>query len=300
MPMAASSRPMARPVRRASSAEPAAPRARLPGKGVVPAMANSVPPSWSAPMISGGWPESAARRCSAAVSSRTCAGWLTLRWRKMVNPPTCCRRSRASTSGGTLCPMKLTISFWPMACSMVKDIAVVCLTLDGAAEPAHELALQGDEDDEDWDDGQNNPGRYRARVGGKGALQRHQADGQGHILARLQHQRRPEEVIPRVDEGEDRGGGQRRANDGQHHAPPDAQLVGAVNARGIDQIVWHGLEGLAQQEDVEDSGQAGEDQCEQGVVIVEDVDRQDEARDEGKLRRHDEGGQQQVENEVAH
>ena len=59
------------------------------------------------------------------------------------------------------------------------------------------------------------------------------------------------------------------------------------------------LERLAHEEDVEGAGEVREDQREQRVVVVEDVDREDEARDVRQLDRHDQRPEQQVEDRLA-
>ena len=116
---------------------------------------------------------------------------------------------------------------------------------------------------------------------------------------RVEHQRRPQEVVPRRDEREDRHGRQRRPDDRQQDRPPDPPLAGAVDAGRVDQLVRHASEGLAQQEDVERAHDVREDQCRQRVVVVEDVHREDEARDVRQLGRDDERREEQVEHELA-
>ena len=57
-------------------------------------------------------------------------------------------------------------------------------------------------------------------------------------------------------------------------SPGDAELADAVHPRRVDQIIGHGLEELAQQEDSEDRDGPGHDQGNVGV-------------NEAKLRQHD-------------
>ena len=121
------------------------------------------------------------------------------------------------------------------------------------------MPLEQNKEDDDRDDRHGHARRHAARVGGHHALHRHQAHLQGHVRAGVQHQRRPEEVIPLVDKGEDSRRRQRGPDHGQQDAPPDAQITGAVHLPRLDQIIGHGLERLPQQEDIEDSRQVGED-----------------------------------------
>ena len=139
------------------------------------------------------------------------------------------------------------------------------------------------------------PAAIEREVGGEEPLQRREPDRQRHPLGRVQHQRRPQEVVPRRDEREDRHGRQRRADDRQHDRPPDPPLPGAVDTGRVDQVVGHAPERLAQQEDVERADDVREDQRRQRVVVVEHVHGEDEARDVGQLRRHDQRREQQVE-----
>ena len=77
------------------------------------------------------------------------------------------------------------------------------------------------------------------------------------------------------------------------HSPAPSTRAASIRSLGTP------AERLAQQEDVEGADEVREDQRRQRVVVVEDVDRQDEARDVGQLGRHDQRREQQVEDRVA-
>ena len=77
------------------------------------------------------------------------------------------------------------------------------------------------------------------------------------------------------------------------------QLPGAVHPGRVEQVVGDAAERLAQQEDVECAHEVREDQGRQRVVVVEDVDREDEARDVRQLGRHDERAEERIEDRVA-
>ena len=141
-------------------------------------------------------------------------------------------------------------------------------------------------------------GRDRPEVGLEEALQRREPDRQRQPVLRVEHQGRPQEVVPRRHECEDSDCGERWSDDREQDRPPDPPLPCPVDARGVDQVVRNAAEGLAQQEDVERADEAREDQGRQRVVVVEDVDREHEARDVGELGRHDQRREQRVEDRV--
>ena len=86
---------------------------------------------------------------------------------------------------------------------------------------------------------------------------------------------------------------------GMRDRPPDPPLPRPVHPGRVEEVVRDPAERLSQQEDVEGAHEVREDQRGQRVVVVEDVDRQHEARDVGQLGRHDQRREQQVEDRVA-
>jgi hypothetical protein len=74
------------------------------------------------------------------------------------------------------------------------------------------------------------------------------ADHHGvHVLARG-HQQRPQVLVPAVDELDHEQRRDAGARQRQQHVLEEAQGPGAVDARGLDQLVGHGQEELAEQE----------------------------------------------------
>ena len=67
-----------------------------------------------------------------------------------------------------------------------------------------------------------------------------QRDRQGELVLRRGDDQRPEEVVPRREERQHAEGGDRGAAERQHDREEDAQLAGAVDPRGLDQLVGHG------------------------------------------------------------
>ena len=74
------------------------------------------------------------------------------------------------------------------------------------------------------------------------------------IVAPRVHQR-VEEVVPRVEELEQRHRGDARLRQGDHHSGQHLELVGAVDAGGVGELLGDGEEELAEQEDVEGGAQ---------------------------------------------
>src|SRR6478736_1237466 len=66
-----------------------------------------------------------------------------------------------------------------------------------------------------------------------------------------QEDERSEELVPSVEEREQRDDRERRAREGQNHAPKDGKFAATIDARGIGEFAGNGQEELAQQEDVE-------------------------------------------------
>ncbi len=115
--------------------------------------------------------------------------------------------------------------------------------------------------------------------------------GEGHgerlQLGVLGDQERPQELVPRTDEGEQHRGQQRGFHQRQRDRPQDAELGGAVDLGGREQVVGQAEEELPEDEDRGGVDQVGRDHAEVGVgeaVVAHDhhVERDDE-----QLERHD-------------
>ena len=68
-----------------------------------------------------------------------------------------------------------------------------------------------------------------------------------HVLL-LGDQERPQELVPRPDEGEQDDGQQCRLDQRRRHEPQHRQLAGAVDARGVEEFTRHGAEELPEYE----------------------------------------------------
>ena len=144
----------------------------------------------------------------------------------------------------------------------------------------------------DDDDG----GGHQRSVVGAGLVVAELRDRQRRRLQMLavQHDQRPEIIVPVRDHREDAERGDRRDRGRQHHAPDDAELAHPVDPRGVDQVVGHRLEELPHQEDAEHRD--GERQHQRGVAVehAEPVQQQDVDRDRGRLRRDQEAEQRRA------
>ena len=74
-----------------------------------------------------------------------------------------------------------------------------------------------------------------------------------------EHDQRPDEVVPRPQEGEDGERDQDGTAERQDDPREDAHLAGAVDARGVEQLVGDREGVLADQEDAENACHPGED-----------------------------------------
>ena len=99
------------------------------------------------------------------------------------------------------------------------------LSLYRPGQAADEILLQEHKEDKDGDHRHGHPRRDGAHVRGEHPLQSCQPHREGHPDAGMHHQRRPEEVIPRGDKGENSHRRERRADHRQQHVPPGAQLA---------------------------------------------------------------------------
>jgi hypothetical protein len=80
---------------------------------------------------------------------------------------------------------------------------------------------------------------------------------EGVFRAVREHHQRPHEVVPRGQERERRERDQDRLDDRHHDRPVDAPLAGAVDARGVQQLVRDAERVLPHEEDSEHRGEVG-------------------------------------------
>jgi hypothetical protein len=107
--------------------------------------------------------------------------------------------------------------------------------------------------------------RTKVKIIGSDDVQR-QAQRHGVELGAVDDDQRPEEVLPRVHEGEDSGRGERGPRERQDDLPVDLELGRSVDPRRVEQLVRDREHVLPQEEDPERAHGAGEDEP---VVRVE-------------------------------
>ena len=114
-------------------------------------------------------------------------------------------------------------------------------------------------------------------------------DRHGDRLGLAPEDQRDQEVVPRPEELKDGQRGDGGQAEGQDQAQEDADLRGAVDAGGLEQVLGDAYEEVAEQEDGERQAEGGveEDQGENRVVDPERL-VEPEHRDERHLQRHDE------------
>lgn len=116
-----------------------------------------------------------------------------------------------------------------------------------------------------------------------------QTHREGHQERVIDDKERPEKVVPRLDEHEDRHGTQNRPRQRQNDGPEDSQSAGPVHPGGIFQFDRYGIKELLKDEDDRGHDDLRQDQTPVGVHHVEGEHLVVE-RDDQRLRRHDDGG----------
>src|SRR5262245_24248765 len=81
-----------------------------------------------------------------------------------------------------------------------------------------------------------------------------------HLLA-LDHNKRPKEVVPSSEEGENGKGGESWFDQRKRHSPKDPQLRSSVDPGRIQIVVRNREHRLTEKEDSEGSGQARHDKA---------------------------------------
>src|SRR5712692_2001149 len=161
--------------------------------------------------------------------------------------------------------------------------------LDSARQPTHEVALEGQKDDQHRHKRDQHPRRKAGQVEAVRALEMQHAHGQvlEVRLAQREHQR-DGEIVPVVDELKDHDHGDDRPRQGQHQ-PERLQETRPVDPGRVEQVLRQVLEEASEQKDVEGAGAARlrQDHSEPGVEQAEMLD-QYELRDEDRYHRHEE------------
>src|SRR5690606_4308159 len=122
----------------------------------------------------------------------------------------------------------------------------------GGGDPGGEVPLEDQEDREDRNQGQGGhgeqqrPRRLRLLVEEGPQRQRH-----GEVAGRVDEDHLREEVVPAPDEGEDRGGDQRRLHQRQDDAQVDLDVAAPVDPGGVVQFGRDAPDELHHQKDEE-------------------------------------------------
>src|SRR3954468_19542591 len=134
------------------------------------------------------------------------------------------------------------------------------------SEPAHELLLEEEEQDHEWDHRDHSTCEHDVQLVDARLLELVQTDLHGPQLVILGDEQWPEVLVPRREEREhgecgDCGAGQR-----DRHPPEEPPVAVAVECRGVAQFVRQREERLPHQERAE----AGREErhCETGVGVV--------------------------------
>src|SRR5215212_2825975 len=128
----------------------------------------------------------------------------------------------------------------------------------GAHEALHELPLEEQEAEEEGSGGHERRSADDRPVDALVAGREHlQADGEGPRLDRVRDDERPKEVVPVIAHRDEAVGDVDRA--GERHVDLEQHLKRArpFDARGVVELLRHGLERLAQEEDTEGRGDVG-------------------------------------------
>src|SRR2546422_903840 len=110
---------------------------------------------------------------------------------------------------------------------------------------------------------------------------------------------RPEQLVPRPHELHDDEGRDGRLHGGQDHAPEDPELARAVDARGVDVVARHHLDGLTHEEHAEHADEVGGEDPRIRVEQPEPVDPEIERHHHGLERHHEDPHDAEEEDGVA-
>src|SRR6185437_11759573 len=137
----------------------------------------------------------------------------------------------------------------------------------------HKASSDEEEHDEQWERREERPGHGQPEIDRVALLQRLDGDLHGVVLRRLEHDERPEKVVPAGHESEQpehEGGG---THDREGDPPEDLPTVCAVDTRGAHELVAHRRrQMLTHPEDPERARETREDHSLKGVDPVERAD----------------------------
>ena len=168
---------------------------------------------------------------------------------------------------------------------------VSALEAGGDVQGLQEVLLREQEQQQGRDDGHAG-GRHQGAhlvVLAHLVAQQLQTSGDRHLVDVVEHQGRPQEVVPSAGEAEQEDDDQNRADGRQHDAGEDLEISGAVDFGRLVQFLRDALHEVAHQEDVrhvaqarDDAGPVGVDPAEGGddAVLRDHVDHGREHRDE--------------------
>src|SRR6185312_7154216 len=123
--------------------------------------------------------------------------------------------------------------------------------LDRSAEAgaAEERALE-DEEAGDWQKAGDEHRREEDAERGLG-LDRGQPDRERLLVRVRQDEQRPQEVLPRREQREDRDDAEDRLRQRQHDPPEELEGAGAVDLRRLEDLAWQVVEEARDEDDVE-------------------------------------------------
>src|SRR5882672_2219754 len=255
-PTPASSAPIEAATRSVSSTSSAAPSARFPGYELPDPASSRVtsPPSSSIPT------STSAR--SARMPSVSRASWArsrTLR-EKRTTPPSPSATSRRSQSGAETprAPGKMQAEA-SRSSSLIRSRS----SLDRPGrQPEGDLPLHEQEEDHHRDRGQRRAGHQPApvRVAARARVVR-EPDGQRLLRLIREQDVGEDELVPRRDEREHRGGHEARGDERQQDPDERPQPAGAVHHRRLLELAWNAEEEAAERPDAEreHEGHVGDD-----------------------------------------
>src|SRR3954453_8225895 len=106
----------------------------------------------------------------------------------------------------------------------------------GTGDALDDVALEQQEHRDEREGAEDGGGHRVGVADAELSLDRRQADRNRHQLRVGEHEQRPEQVVPGLHEGEDRGGGAARPGQRHDDRPVDPPVPGTVDPRGLVQV----------------------------------------------------------------
>src|SRR3989449_5971409 len=185
---------------------------------------------------------------AAAISCAACSSSSRRRPISITSAPSAANRSAIARP--IPCAAPVTTTFRPSKRRLV-DTTLLSLLNGARGDAANEMPL---EDQIGGDHGQRRDqeaGHQRRVIGGEAALQLEHADGERLHVVGLEYEEREQELVPGPEHVEDDERRDRRLRERDHDAQEDPVQAGAVDARGLHQLVGHRPEERTHQVDVE-------------------------------------------------